>query len=275
MKTIIFHLLLVGSLLAKPQAPYTLSLNKDKIQPIPLHQGVDTLLIFPEEVEAVLGNGLVSKAEMEGSVFYQQGQINPRTVILHHLDAVSKVLMTVMIADTAYVFRLEPSTEPASVIYFLRPGAKPKGKKITRVEALLRNRPISKDRKSELLRLARESKFLKDKIPQEYKGYSEKEVSYFQSKDGLKTTLTHVSRFPGDKAIVLRGTILNQSNQTVNLQNYLGKIIVGKSRFISPAKLRTNKRILAPHQTAGFEALVIGQAFSLENEFKLQLTKTR
>jgi len=110
MKTIIFYLLLISSLAAKPLAPYTLPLSKEKIQSIPLHRGVDTVLIFPEEVESILGNGLTSATEMQGSVAYQQGQANPKAIVLRHLDSTSKVLMTVMIGDAAYVFRLEPST---------------------------------------------------------------------------------------------------------------------------------------------------------------------
>jgi len=275
MKTIIFYLLFVSSLMAKPQTPYTLQLNKGKILSIPLNSEIDTVLIFPEEVESILGNGLTSATEMQGSVAYQQGQVNPKAIVLRHLDAKSKVLMTVMIGDTAYVFRLEPSTHPASVIYLSKHGLQPPGKKITRQEAAFKNRPISNQRQLELLRLAREAKSLRKTITNEYQGYTEKQVFYFQSKDGVRTSLTHVSRFEHDNAIVLRGIILNQGGKTKNIQHYLGKIKIGKSRLLTPTKLRSDKRVLLPHQTARFEALILGGSLSLENEFKLQLTKTR
>jgi|GEM_PF-4388532 len=117
-------LCLTGAVAAKPLPPYSLSLDKHSILTIPIHTEIDTLLIFPSEIESIVGNGLTTGGEFSGSVLYQQGDENPKIIVLKHLDSTSKVLMTVMWDDTAFVFKLTPDTSPASVIYFQKSDVK-------------------------------------------------------------------------------------------------------------------------------------------------------
>lgn len=269
--------------LAEPQPPYSLTLNPNSIQPIPIHAEIDTLLVFPSDVEAILGNGLTTGDPVSGSVLYQQGKLKPTHIILRHLDSTSKVLMTTVIDDKAFVFRVEASETPASVIYFKDTDSRsvPKASVIDPADALVKERPISDERKNELLRLARESKQLEDKVPQEYEGFSEKQVFLTSSESELETRILRVAKFKTEDALIFSGTISNYSSKPVQLQNRLGALKVGPDKRYSPSILRAKTHLLAPNQSTTFEGLLIGNGkgkplhLSLDNGFSLHLSKTK
>lgn len=281
-KIMILFLCMVNSILAKPLPPYSLPLDKHGIQTIPIHTEIDTLLIFSSEIESVIGNGLTTGGEVAGSVLYQQGEKNPKTIVLRHLDSASQVLMTVMIGDTAYVFRLMPDASPASVVYLQDSDAEiPKAVLVSEEEILLASRPISEERKNEFLRLSRESKSLKVSVPQEYEGYSEKTIFRSNAVDGLKTTITKIAQFESDDALLFFGSIHNSSSKTIYIGSYNGLLKIGSSRSYPPNILRTNKQHLRPNETATFEGLLIGDGndqplhLSLNNDFIFHLSKTK
>ncbi len=281
MKSVLLFSALVSGLLAQPQIPYSAKLSTKEIQTIPLHSEIDTLLIFPKEVDLIIGNGLTPGGEVDGSVFYQQGKENPKTIILRHLDSQSRVQMTVMIADEAFVFRLEPSNDPATAIYFSNGQEGELAEEIDADQALIQSRPVSAERKTELLRLARESGFLKERLPTQYEGHSEKIVSFSFLRDNLQTTVTKVSRFSRDDALIFSGTVSNNSDWAVALNQCQGLLKVGKHRLYPPNLLGSSKQIIAPRGVVTFEGLLIGNGrgsplnLSLENEFALQLIKNQ
>jgi len=249
---------------------------------IPIHTEIDTLLIFPSEIESIVGNGLTTGGEFSGSVLYQQGDENPKIIVLKHLDSTSKVLMTVMWDDTAFVFKLTPDTSPASVIYFQKSDVKtPKAVPVTEEEILLASRPISNKRKSELLRLTKESKSLRLTIPQEYEGYSEKFVFRSSTADGLKTTITKTAQFKSEDAFLFLGTIRNNSSKPIHIRDYQGLLKIGNSRIYPPNILRASKQQLQPNETATFEGLLIGDGkggslhVDLHNGFIFHLRKSQ
>ena len=283
MKTLFYLLSMSLYALAAPQPPYSLTLNPNSIQPIPIHAEIDTLLIFPSDVEAILGNRLTTGEPVSGSVLYQQGELKPTHIILRHLDSTSIVLMTIVIGDKAFVFRVEASETPASVIYFkdTEPQSVPKASVIDPADALAKERPISNERKNEILRLVRESKKLQEKIPQEYEGFSEKQVFLTSSESELETRILRVAKFKAEDALIFSGTISNYSSKPVQLQNHLGSLKVGQDRQYSPSILRANNQVLDPNQRTTFEGLLIGNGkgqklhLSLDNEFSLHLSKTK
>lgn len=279
MKTILLFAALVSGLIAQPQIPYSAHLSTKEIQTIPLHNEIDTLLIFPKQVDSIIGNGLTPGGETDGSILYQQGEENPKTIILRHLDSQTKVVMTVMIADEAFVFRLEPSHEPATAIYFRNEKDGEHAEEIDADQALIQTRSISTERKTELLRLARESGFLKERLSTEYEGHSEKSVSFSFARDGLQTTVTKISRFSKDDALIFSGTVSNNSDWAVPMNQCQGLLKVGKHRLYPPNLLGSSQQVIAPRRTVTFEGLLVGDGkgnplhLSLENEIALQLTK--
>lgn len=281
MRALLFSLILASNLAADPQPPYSVALNKSEIQSIPIHTEIDTLLIFPHEVATIIGNGLTSSAEISGSVLYQQGQENPKTIVLRHLDGKSRLLMTVMIGDDAFVFRLDPSPSPASVIHLTMPGTAQPGREITAKEATLRSRPMSEERRYELLRLARESESLREKIPQEYRGYTDRDVRFVSTRDSVTSTITHIAQFANEGVLTLSGTMENTSDQLIDTRTYSGSVRVGIRGFFPPKILMIYDNVVAPGEITRFEVLLIGDGegkplkISLENEFSLYFAKNR
>jgi len=277
MKALIIYFAITWHALAEPLRPYSLMLNKGQIEAIPIHNEIDTLLIFPEDVESIVGKGLTSGAETLGTILYKQGEKNPKTIILRHLDNSSKVLMTIMIKNEAFVFRLEPSLEPASVIYLNKAeNLQDQAREITPEEALIRARPISEKRKLELFRLSKEAHFLKSRVPKFYAGYSEKQTSLTATEDRLKTSITRLTRFANEDALLFFGTIQNASNKPIDLARCSVTLKVGK-RGYQPSKLRADQKIIAPGASVKFEGLLLGNGqgsplhLSLDNKFILHL----
>lgn len=281
MKSILLFATLVSGLVAQPQPPYSATLSTSTIQPIPLHAEIDTLLIFPKQVDSIIGNGLTPRGETDGSVLYQQGKENLKTIVLRHLDSHSKVVMTVMIGDDAFVFRLEPSQDPATAIYFLDENDGKLAEKISHEQALIKTRPISGERKVELLRLSRESNFLKERLPEQYEGYSERFTSSKLYKDGIETTITKISRFSKDDGLVFTGIIHNKSDQYIHSSQCQSLLKVGKQRLYQPDMLVFSPPAIPPNKAVAVQGVLIGDGngsplhLSLDNEFFLQITKIK
>jgi len=283
MKILIILLLILGAAHAAPLPPYSLILDRNEIQPIPIHSEIHTLLIFPSKVETITGHGLTTSEKFEGSVLYKHGDKNPKTIVLSHLDYSTNVLMIVLTADNgAFSFRLEPSEEPASIIHFTRPGKQiPKAELINEEEVALASRKPSAERFEEFLRLARDSRLLKPQLPQEYQGYSEKFPTSSSQTHGLQTAITKLARFENEDILLFFGRIKNVSSKAIHIGNYQGLLKVGKKRSYSPSILRTNKAQLAPGESATFEGLLLGNGrnqplhLALNNNFTLNLTRYR
>lgn len=274
-------LFIVGCASAEPLSPYSVTLEKERIQTIPIHTEIDTLLIFPSEIESIYGNGLTTGGEAAGSVLYGWGEKKPKNIVLRHLDSESQVLMQIQLGDTAYVFRLVPDPSPASVIYLKDTDTEvPKAEPVSEEEILLESRSVSEKRKNEFLRLATEAKKLRPQIPQEYESYFEKKVSKAHELDGLQTTITKIAQFQNEDVLLFFGTIRNTSLRPIHLSNYQGQLKIGKHRFYPPNILGASKQQLSPNETTTFEGLLIGNGqdqslhISLNNDFIFYLSKT-
>ncbi|MDB4265135.1 hypothetical protein N9891_00140 [bacterium] len=281
-RSIILVMFMAGSASAGPLSPYSLPLEKNNIQTIPVHTEIDTLLIFPSEIESILGNGLTKGGEVTGSVLYGWGEKKPKHLVLRHLDSESQILMTIVMGESAFVFRLIPDAAPASVIYLQESDTEiPKAVPVSEEEILLESRPVSEERRSEFIRLAKESKLLRPRVPHEYEGYFEKAASQSNSVDGLRTTITKIAQFQNEDAFLFFGTIHNDSSMPIELGAYQGLLKIGKHRFYPPNILNASKPQLKPNETATFEGLLIGDGNSqslhldLENDFIFHLSKTQ
>jgi hypothetical protein len=279
MKTLLIIAALVSNLLAQPRAPYIETLKETAIRIIPLHSEIDTLLVFPDQVDSIIGNGLAKDGSSPGFVLFQQGAENPKTVILRHLDSKTSVLMTVMSGDQAFVFKLEPSETPATVIRFQKPGNGQAGEKIDPEQALLRSRPLSEERKTELLRLARESSSLREKLKAEYEGYSEKAVAFAFIWNGLETKISRVSRFSKDDALTFSGTITNLRDLPADLNGSQIKLRIGEKTLYPVSLLKVTKTTIPARGSVNFQGLLLGDGAgnalhpSIDNAFNLQLTR--
>jgi hypothetical protein len=129
-----FYLISMGGQLiaAEPLPPLALKLNSEIIQPLGLHPKVDLLLVFPEEVTLILGQGLTT-GDAPGQVQFQQGDKNPKLVTLRQLDPKADVIMQVVLKEQVFVFRLQPSERPPTSIRFSLDPIQKKDRKATEI----------------------------------------------------------------------------------------------------------------------------------------------
>lgn len=281
--TIVFYLM--ASLVhAEPQAPIVRQLEAKKITIIPIHSGMDTLLIFPKPVRLVLGFGLTD-GKVDGVVQYQHEgdpkKADPKLVILRQLKEGAEPVMQIMLdgEEEAYVYRLQPSEKPASVIRYVEAGKDLVASELTKEElAKLRSKP-SKARQAELMRLTAEAYFLEKRIPEEYEGFQTKAVRFASVHDGVTITSTRVACFANEDALIVLGRIRNLSKKPFILGNHSTAFRLGSLKTYFPTQLLVSKRKIAPGEEAEFRSVIIGDGeggpghFSLENRITLELEK--
>ena len=274
---LIFLALLIAPIHAEPQAPIVRQLEPEKITEIPIHRGMDTLLIFPKPVTLILGMGLTD-GSVDGVVQYQH-EGDPKLVILRQLKEKAAPLMQIMLSgeEKAYVFRLHASERPASVIRYVEVGKELIADKLSEEELAQFKVKPSKARQAELMRLTAEASFLQKRIPDEYEGFQSKQVQFTSFLGNMIMTTTRIARFANEDALVVFGKIHNRSNLLFAPGNYLATFRIGGLKSYSPTQLLVSKRVIAPGEEAEFRGLMLGDGaggaghFSLENRITLEL----
>lgn len=260
-------ILLLLPLQAEPLKPMAMKLNADVIQKIPIHSQVQTLLLFPEPVTLVLGEGL-SDGKTQGKVQAQLAE-DKRVLIVRSIEAQSEVLMQVMVGEEAYAFRLQYDEQPASIIRFGGAKALPKAKEVSADQAREGAVFPSEARQRQLLRLAKQANVLQSQLPDEYEGYQAKNFETSSWGKSVSCTLQHVARFPKDHALVVFGMVTNLGEQPIT-EGLLG-LQVGKARLY-PLPF---SGVIKAGETYRFATLLLGDGagnplhLSLENDFKL------
>lgn len=262
----------------EPQPPVDRVLDGNAIQPIAIHTGVDTLLVFPDDVSLVLGKGL-TKGEHPGAIHCQQAE-DKKLVVLRQLEEGSTVVMQIVMKGEAYAFRLQGSDKPATIIRFHRPGEGkvPKAIEVPEQEALARHKSVGRERQLELLRLAGSSYLLKSRIPGEYKDFQSKGISFSSSTGGLTIETTRVARFASEDATVVFGRIRNNTGKPASLGKLVARVRIGKVLFCPASVFRVKQVELAPGKETTFGAVVIGDGKGnplhpgLDNIFSLHLS---
>jgi len=260
-------MLLLLPLQAEPLKPIAMKLYADEIQRIPIHSQVQTLLLFPEPVTLVLGEG-GSDGKTQGKVQAQLAE-DKRVLILRSIEAQSEVLMQVMVGEEAYAFRLQYDERPASIIRFGGAKALPKAEEVSADQARESAVFPSEARQRQLLRLAKQANVLQSQLPDEYEGYQATNIEIITWGENFSCTLQHVARFPNDHALVVFGMITNLGDQPIT-KGSLG-LQVGKARLYS----LPFSGVIKSGGTYKFATLLLGDGagnplhLSLENDFKL------
>jgi hypothetical protein len=256
---------------AEPLKPMTMKLNSDEIVKIPLHSRVQTLLLFPEPVTLLIGEG-VTDGQSEGKVQAQLAE-DKRVVVLRSLEPDSTALMQVMVGTEAYAFRLYHDDQPASIIRFGGAQRFPKAKEIS-VEQAKKNFAFPlQARQRQLIRLAKQASVLKTQLPDEYQGYQARDFNEVTGESGVSCTLKHIARFPRDHAMVVFATITNLSGRPVGKGSLSLKVAGERSYSLPFSGPKT-----APLKHGGsysFATLLLGDGsgnllhLSLKNDFEL------
>jgi len=260
-------LFLLLPLQAEPLKPMTMKLNPDEIKEVPIHSQVQTLLLFPEPVTLVLGEG-ISDGKTQGKVQAQLAE-DKRVLVLRSIEPQSEVLMQVMVGEEAYAFRLQYDERPASIVRFRGAKALPKAKEVSADQARESAIFPSEARQRQLLRLAKQASVLQSQLPDEYEGYQAKNLEVNTWSESVSCTLQHVARFPKDHALVVFGMVTNLGDEPIT-KGSLGLQVGRARRYPLPFS-----GAIKPGETYKFATLLLGDGagnplhLSLENDFQL------
>lgn len=267
-------MLLLLPLQAEPLKPMAMKLNPDVIQKIPIHSQVQTLLLFPEPVTLVLGEG-ISDGTTQGKVQAQLAE-DKRVLVLQSIVPQSEVLMQVMVGEEAYAFRLQHDERPASIVRFEGVKVLPKAKEVSADQAREDAAFPSDARQRQLMRLACQADVLQSQLPEEYRDYQARDFDIASWGEGFSYTLSHLARFPKDQTLVVFGTISNLGNEPIATGS-LG-LKVGKERFYSLPFSMPESKSIRPGESFNFITVLLGDGqgnalhLSLENDFQLTFT---
>ena len=256
---------------AEPLKPMTMKLNSDEIVMIPIHSRVQTLLLFPEPVTLLIGEG-ITDGQSEGKVQAQLAE-DKRVVVLRSLVPDTTALMQVMVGTEAYAFRLQHDEQPASIVRFGGGQGFPKAREISVGHAQKNFAFPSQARQHQLVRLAKQANVLRTQLPDEYQGYQSRDFNEVTWGSGVTCTLKHIARFPRDYSMVIFATITNLSRQPVGKGSLSLK--VGGERSYPLSFTGPKAGPLKHGESYSFATLLLGDGsgnplhLSLGNDFAL------
>lgn len=268
-------------LAVEPLPPLDLTLDPDVIQPIGLHTQVDLVLVFPDEVTLITGQGLTS-GEVPGKVQFQQGKDNPGILTLRQLDPKADVLMQVVVKKQVFVFRLKASEHPPTVVRFAwdptKGPANHKAQEISKAEAKKKSAPVSMARLKQMAELVGQEPNLRAKLPEAYANYQSLETNFAsQPVKGLTLQIHRIGRFSEEDTLVFFGSLKNKGSSSYRHAVNLASIKVGEERIFKNAKL-LQARPKTPSGESSFVCLaLVGDGkgkplhLSLQNKFSIQL----
>jgi hypothetical protein len=232
MKWILITLILPAMVRADPVPPATRQLGPSEIQTVPIHFGMDTLLMFPEPVTLIAGKGLTS-GEGQGAVHFQQAE-NPQWILLRQIQPGIPVLMHVVMGAEGYSFRLVGSDRPASIIRYVKEAQATPAAAIPEAELRHQPSPVGRERQAQLLKLALGEPVLRAKLPEEYSGYRSVASDVTSEIAGLQIRVARVARFNEEDAVAVIADVRSEDGGRVDLASSDWRIQVGENRVYRP-----------------------------------------
>jgi hypothetical protein len=284
-RALIFAFLLFGIdarlFAVEPLPPLDLTLDPDVIQSIGLHPQVDLVLVFPDEVTLITGQGL-SSGEVPGKVQFQQGKENPGILTLRQLDPKADVLMQVVVKKQVFVFHLKASAQPPTVVRFKwdpkKDPANRKAREISKEEAKKKKAPVSMERIKQMADLVGQEPNLRAKLPEAYANYQSLEANFAsQPVKGLTLQIHRIARFSEEDTLVFFGSLKNKGTSSYRHAGNLASIKVGEERVFKNTKLLQTRSNTPPGESSFVWLALVGDGkgkplhLSLQNTFSIQL----
>jgi len=275
MKTILLILTLSGLGKAAPKPPVVWELSPKEIREVSIHSEINTMLIFPKEVTLSMGHGLTDGSTP--GVVLQEHAKDKRVLVWRHLGGAENILVQVMLGQKAYAFRIVPSTTPESIVHFVEDEGRQPAEKVVLPTGQTWKDGLNRLEKRELLNLARSSAILKDRIPHKYEGFQARALSNSHQEVGLRVSLQKAARFANQDALIMIGTVTNQSDQLIELNQRKPYLVVGAKRQYWLSDLSFGKAQLSPRGQTTIEVILVGDGrgnqvhLSLENLFRIRL----
>jgi hypothetical protein len=259
----------------------TRNLSADAPIPVVISVGTVTTLLFPGKVSGTFGGNLAtidpSKPEAlpEGQIAVEH-PAGSQIVLLEPSSSAPRGYMTVFVGGALYVFDLIVGSHPDVAVTLTQndPGTEPR--EVTPEEIKNEQRVhYDPELMHDLLRRASNAVAMRKLYPDLYKGYASREVAYVSDNGSVRTTVSQISRFSLQDAVVLHGTIQNEASAPLTFDGRSAVVEVANETH--SVRMFYAPRPIAAGASVPFEALIQGDIhgyranLSVDNEFRLIL----
>lgn len=243
---------------------------------IELSPEIATTLLFPGPISGTFGTGLVGKGQTQQGLVEIEHPEGSAVLVLRALSETAHVIMTVLFDGSLYVFNLESGSKPDAAVTLTKVAESVEGPKEVSVEDVRAAR-LKYD--PELLvgfeTKARDAALLRKLYPDLYQAYTSRQANYTSDSGTVKTTVTQIHRFSKEDAIVLEGTVQNETSRPIQFDGRATTVQVANE--VHPAKLTDCLRPIPAGATVPIVVVIQGDIdggranLSIQNEFRIML----
>lgn len=269
-------ILLLGASIAEAQNIGTKVLTPGTSMRIELSPGIATTLLFPGPISGTFGTGLAGNGQTQQAVVQIEHPEGSAVLVLRALAENVRAVMTVLFDGGLYVFQLESGPHPDAALTLTKIDQSLEGVKQVSAEDV---KAVRLKYDPELLvgfeRKARDAALLRKLYPDLYQGYTSRQADYTSDSGTVKTTVTQIHRFSGEDAIVLEGTVQNETNHPIEFDERATTVQVANE--VHPAKLTDCLRPIPASATVPIVVVIQGDIdggranLSIQNEFRIML----
>jgi hypothetical protein len=244
---------------------------------IALSPALTTTLLFPGPLSGTFGLGLVTaqSANSGGSVQVDHPD-GSNVLVLHALSETAHVLATVLLDGALYVFDLQSEQTPDVAVTLVKNNPWGLQAQTVTPEQIKAVRPkYDPELLIGFLRRAHDAALLRPLYPDLYQGYATRQAQYTSDSRAVKTTVTTIHRFSKDDAIVLQGTVENETARPIQFDGRAATVQVANE--VHPIKLLDCLRPIPAKTTVPIDVVIQGDIdggranLSIENEFRIIL----
>jgi hypothetical protein len=269
-------ILFLSALAASAQTISTRVITPGSPTRIALSPQLTTTLLFPAIPSGTFGLGLVNNqsASANGSVQIEHPD-GSQIIVLHALNEIAAVMMTVLMDGQLYVFDLRSGPEPDVAVTLVKDAAAPRAVQVTPEEIKAARLRYDPELLVGFLRRAHNSGLMRNLYPDLYQGYNTRGADYTSDSGVVKTTVTQIHRFSKEDAIVLEGTVENETGHPIEFDGRAATVQVANETH--PVKLLDCLRPIPGGATVPIDVVLQGDVdgaranLSIDNEFRIIL----
>jgi hypothetical protein len=274
--------LLLSAVMGQAQTIATRVLFRDQPIKIALSPLITTTLIFPSPLAGTFGLGLVSGGGQSGGSIQLEHPAGSNILVFHALTEQAHTFATIVMEGMLYTLELKATEQPDVSVTMVKAGAGAPGTPDVKEPVEVTPDQIKEARikyDPELLvgflRRAHDAVALKSLYPSLYEKYSVRSANYTSDSGAAKTTVLKIHRFSKDDAIVLEGTVTNETEAPMAFDGRAATVQV--ANLTEPVKLLDCLRPIPPGATVPIDVVIQGDIdggradLSINNEMRIML----
>jgi hypothetical protein len=269
-------ILLLSASLAAGQGISTKVLMPGAPMKIELSPQLTTTLLFPGPLSGTFGLGLVTGNANTGGSVQVDHPDGSNILVLHALSESAHVVMTVLLDGALYVFELQSGPTPDVALTLVKTDpTPPRAVEVTPQEVVEQRPRYDAELLIQFERLAKDAPVMRKLYPDLYQGYASRQADYTSDSGTVKTTVSTIHRFSREDAVVLEGSVINETDHPIQFDGRATTVLV--SNEVYPAKLTDCIHRIPAGATVPIVVVIQGDTdgsranLSIDNSFRIQL----